>query len=684
MANPIRRLVQLVLDKVAADKLQRDAKQALGGVEKSLESVGSLAKKIGATIAGFFALRSLVNFWKAAVEAAADAQRIFEKLKGTIEATGTAFGPLEGRIRAAGNAFADATIHGDDDFNGALQRMIVLTGDVEASLNNMGLVANVAARFFNGELEPAVELVSKVMNGNTQILKRMGIEVESAQAGLELLAARGFNGAFEEAQTFSGQMAQLKDRIGEFREAIGNVIVESGETGNAIGTLKGAIVALTDSITSQKDLLKKEFVGALEFVVLAVDATYRAVRGLWDILAGGFGVTLGVLPALLAVVAEAFALVAEGAGFVTKALGMDGASAALDSFGKRLDDFARNKFKGFKEGLEQVGRGFGRFTDITQTAADVIAGIQNPNKPKGKSPAFLNAKPQLAKGAKGSGGAGAPDFGTIDATMAAGDFAAGAQFQVAALRGLSDEFAQNENAISDYEEGLRRLAIQTTLGTNAFDAQGNRLDAIAMHFQSLQSEADLLANALEEITPDDPRWNELAGQLGDVQAEMIAVQKEAKLMADAAGLAGEIVGAALSGGLVPFAKAKARSNLIQAAEETAHGIAASLSIFGAADAAKHFALAAKFAGIAAAWGALAKGAGAAGIGGGGGSGGSSRAGANAANRAEQPQPEIKIFLTGPGFSALNPQVQKVVYGAMQQARERYGENANVRLQLGSS
>jgi hypothetical protein len=54
------------------------------------------------------------------------------------------------------------------------------------------------------------------------------------------------------------------------------------------------------------------------------------------------------------------------------------------------------------------------------------------------------------------------------------------------------------------------------------------------------------------------------------------------------------------------------------------------------------------------------------------------ASSDAANRAAPPGAEVSIYLTGPGFHALNPEVQKVVRGAQQEAQERYG-NARVRV-----
>jgi hypothetical protein len=43
---------------------------------------------------------------------------------------------------------------------------------------------------------------------------------------------------------------------------------------------------------------------------------------------------------------------------------------------------------------------------------------------------------------------------------------------------------------------------------------------------------------------------------------------------------------------------------------------------------------------------------------------------------------VHIHLVGPGFNALNPEVQKVVFGAEQQARERFGQNVKIHLHQG--
>ena len=109
------------------------------------------------------------------------------------------------------------------------------------------------------------------------------------------------------------------------------------------------------------------------------------------------------------------------------------------------------------------------------------------------------------------------------------------------------------------------------------------------------------------------------------------------------------------------------------------------------------ALAAEFATVAAMWGAFAALSGGGGGGdtsaGGHGSGsgssssglGESRAASNdSSTRAEQPQTEVTINLIGPGFHALNPAVQEVVWGASQQAEERFGPNTRIRVRTSPS
>lgn len=128
-------------------------------------------------------------------------------------------------------------------------------------------------------------------------------------------------------------------------------------------------------------------------------------------------------------------------------------------------------------------------------------------------------------------------------------------------------------------------------------------------------------------------------------------------------------------GVAALAKAKVKENVAAAIENAARALS-SLAL-GSPKSATEFALSsAKHVAAAAAWGVAGA---SAGSGGTGGSGGGSIANSTAGQNSEPAGPEVNIYLDGPGFDALNPTVQKVVYGAQQEARERYGENAKVNI-----
>ena len=132
-------------------------------------------------------------------------------------------------------------------------------------------------------------------------------------------------------------------------------------------------------------------------------------------------------------------------------------------------------------------------------------------------------------------------------------------------------------------------------------------------------------------------------------------------------------------GIVELAKAKIKENIAWAIES----VAKALGSFGLGNpkaGAEHLAAAAKHTAAAAAWAVAAKTAGGGGGGGAsaGGSGGG-RTGVRAAT-SQVAESEINIYLTGPGWDAMNPAIQKVVRGAIDQASERYGPNAKVRVQ----
>jgi hypothetical protein len=251
--------------------------------------------------------------------------------------------------------------------------------------------------------------------------------------------------------------------------------------------------------------------------------------------------------------------------------------------------------------------------------------------------------------------------------------------------GLRDRLAEvsTEAAkVSDEAQALADTDYQLTQAMMVADVQAG---AFGSSFDKLGAQASALESAITSLATfgfdaSNPIMAAYIKQLGLVyKAQGMAMEQSTQYGIAVSNLSSLIAGA-IGGELKEVAKAKAKENLLLAAEQLAHGFVSLLSPFTAPKAGGHFAQAAEFGAIAAGWAALgaslgggaSSGSGAAASGAGGSSGPASQG-------AKPIDSEVHIYLTGPGFDAVNPVVQKVVWGAMEQARERVGSNARVNI-----
>ena len=662
MANPIRRLVQLILDKAAAQKTEDDAKKALGGVDGALGKLGAAAKRLGAILAAAFAVGKIVDFGRKAVAEALQAEREWSKLANTLRAVGEDAAGMRAEIEASAAAFQSATVYGAGDYMEALDRMIALTGDVSAATNNMGLVANVAAQFFDGELGPATDLVAKAMNGNVAALQKMGIQAENAQGALEILASRSMGAAEARAATLSGKVQILGELWNDLLEGVGKTITESEGAGEAVNFLTAAVQWLTEWVTKNSDAMKEWVTKGIRFAIDATDVLLRVTLGLVDLFQGGLKTSVGIAAIGVSYLARAYALAYEAA---AKFLGLIGAKDTADSLRGTAEimregaDAIEAWGKGaIAAGGENVARGLNQFTRTLFSSGDFRSA---PSRGGAAGGGLAVNAPQMAAGAGG------------------GD--------VEELERIETQADRLGTILEAFGEGMRQnSALARLLGED---------------FNALEAEAKLLEGSIGQLIADgfsetDPVLEMMRDRLTEVRGEMElleeATRMEEEAMRSQAFAAGELasaIGAAMAGGLGPFAKSKAKQNLLEAAELAIRATISALTGFGAARAGAFASAAGKHLAIAAAWGALG-----ASMGGGGGGGAvttptggggatatptTARTTTSSASRDAKPlAADVSIYLTGPGFDALNPEVQRVVRGAMQESTDRYG-NARVRV-----
>lgn len=713
MANVIQRLVQLVLDRKTALKMEADAKRSLGGVNKAVGTLRSSVKLLAVSLAAAFSIRAISRFISSAIATAKEADKIWRDLAGTINATGDAFSDLEPVIRSTAAAFQAATTVGDEDFAAGLTRMIGLTGNVSASLNNMGLVANVAAQYFSGKLEPAIDLVAKVSTGYITQLQRMGIQVKSAQEGLDVLAERSAGAAARQMETLTGQTAAFNNAVGDMKEALGNALFNIDNTGGSVAVLTGAVQDAEHWITENRQAVNDWVTNGWRALIVIVDAAYRSIRGMGELFVGAFQVAVGVAIGAVAGLIGAFAnlshVILNLSGNVLDLLGFDKAAAGAHNMAKGIDAIAASLKSAaaeyVKSGLGYMGQGGARFANRTGLANSLL-------NPSGRA---TPADPTTARGiampgaATGKGGGAAAQKQEVDAVSASiakyadrlNQINALSQLlgktydrngeQLSAMRAHMNELvATGDSSLTPYLQGLAErmdaLRIPVDAAGDAIADFNHQMDTIDIQSAALGDGFDELgakATALQGVIASlaDLGASDLLGpyvdQLDKIKEALALATEQSENYALAVSNLSALIAGAVGGELAEVAKAKAKENLLLAAEQVAHGIVSALNPFTAGKAGGHFAAAAKYGAIAAGWSALGA---VAGGGGGGGSGSLSgaRGGTGAASeRTAPPSPEISIYLTG-DMNAMDARVQKWVLGAAQAGRERYGDNAIVR------
>lgn len=801
--NPILKRIKLILDKASAKKTEEDTKKHLGGTEKALVSLEKIAKRVGAALAGAFVFTKLVAFGRESVRMAMESEAVWNRLATAIGSAGKVVDEEMPKLQALAGAWQDATIHDDEEFAQGLQQLLAITNDYEASLNNMGLVANVAARYFNGELEPAIEAVGRAMVGQTRLLRPLGINFKDAQQALDELANRSMGAATREADTMQGKVKQLNNAWSNFKEAVGQAMIEAGDGASIVDTLTGAIVTMTSWVETNTDRMQDW--------AETITSTAGALAELLGLTSGaerGAAIEISSIKKQTSAYKEQDDqikflatrwknLIIEQNQWKTERTrlqeGLDDirlfkdteadkqAIAELTENIEQADivmEWLRKRIQQVQE-RGPVDLGFGNRPQMSRTATVAATPLSEVDKEAIKITEAMRTKEEqyittvdllrdhLEAGrisqetfnrsikaaaeemvkedkvasdtadaialrqrrlaevtaqldtALKTGAISQTDYNkalaaTVDALAGGEERLQARRTQAAeiiesvrtpteryttalqdldrlykenlltveqytrAIKALNDERTQIDPevaALSGYQDFLKDQAMMLTLGI---------IDPMA----ALQQEESALISSMQALAdagvgPLDERMLGLTDRLGKVRGEMKLMEQEATLVGEIASAVGDVVGAAFGGGMGELAKAKARQNAILAAEELAHAAAAAAGLFTAVKAPVHLAAAAKYAAIAAAWGTFG-----AMVGGGGGGGGGVNAAANAqpttrdvggrnAERVERVGTEIHVHFVGEGFSAVNPEVQRITYGAIEEYKRNSGPNAKV-------
>lgn len=216
--------------------------------KREIASVGDVAAGVWSKIGGLSGALSFVGVVASiqtvktamsdAVRGVQDWESAAQLTSGTLENLGYESEAAFGRVETAVQRVVDATRYGDDQVLSAANLLIEGTQDLEGSLRNLSLVADLATAR-NLDLASSAAIVAKVMEGNNRAVGQMlpflrtyaesleGIADPAERASMMLAKLLGAVGgkAVDELKTGRGAWLDYLDAVGESMEAL---VVKSG------------------------------------------------------------------------------------------------------------------------------------------------------------------------------------------------------------------------------------------------------------------------------------------------------------------------------------------------------------------------------------------------------------------------------------------------------------------------
>jgi hypothetical protein len=675
--------------------------------------------KVGAWFASLLAFQKIAGFLDSIVKSGLDAQTSLTGLTDALGRVGLSYARVKPQVDAA-----LASVHGFSsiDARTALTNLITITGDYNKSLGLFTLTADVATKRHTSMAE-AADVVGKASLGLARGLGDLGIK--TGETGDIIAKLRVNIGGLneKESKVLAGRIQDINALWGEFKERVGLAILGSNNLSGSVGGLQKALVDLNASVEKNSgaisSLIDKLVVGATALAkfglfivnhtpniytlskaidwltrktkanadatvaandqITASNATRRTLTAteqaaLVKLMGDGSGERVALTGAETAAIDRTYRDAA--AGHLTLTKEQDAAIAAFrKERTKAAQQAAKDAEKTFTE-IQALAEA-DRVKQLDKNSQEAIATREKYDKlilqletdaGKGRNAALAaeiaeakrlrdKAVADVVAGQIQPSTATTPSFSpvTLPAGSTAPDNTAETQILLANLAARNAATEQGTEAIKEYN---RQQEIEK-LDTEALNEARKRGITITQD----------LIDKIHKLSVAQVDGAKKAKELTAGQSAMLSVIDQ-----QLEGLASAWTQGGFAG-IIAYAKQEARLLFAQALAYEAESLAA--FAFGQVDSGAKFQAAA----IAAGAGAVAMaaiGGGVSGPSGGGGTGSSSPA-AGTGTSAQAPSQEVTIVLSGPGFNALNPAVQSVVYGAQQMARERYGDNAHIRV-----
>lgn len=345
------------------------ARKALDGIEKSFDSIKTVAKAAVAVFAG----KQVLDFFSDGIESANKQEKAMAQLAQQLKLTGEYSTGAMGQFEDFADQMEKTTKYGDDLIlsQTAVAKSFGLSNEKATELVKAATELSAATGM---ELNSAVQTLGKTYSGVTgkldeqiPVLKTLTkAQLENGDA-VDIVLKRFGGSAAAEINTFSGAMLQTQNAADNLKEAFGTLIVQNPVIIALVKNVGEAFNTLTEYVDKNKEAMRKgineeiiSFIDKLSVSVEAIEIFAKAFKKI-DVF-GNFKVDLDnanqslyTQRTVVQDIARGFVLMALGIAKARQAfadLNMGGAN--LNPFGEGSVDEAKKQADELVKTLEGI------------------------------------------------------------------------------------------------------------------------------------------------------------------------------------------------------------------------------------------------------------------------------------------------------------------------------------------
>lgn len=291
----IRRLVQLVVDRNAAKKAERETQESLrrgtdarvpeknlGVIRRGLKGITDAAKRAGAALVAAFAVGKLKQYGQAALQAFGRQERAILKVNSALQNMGRFSEENSKALQDNAAALQRVTEAGDEAILEATASIAELANELTVGelAKSQAAVIAIADTFFDGNLSSAAALVAKSIGSSTNALARYGIELDTSASQSEKLnqiverSAPLFRTSMRAAADLEGQNTQLSNSWGDLQEVVGGIIARGLNLVDRLGRIREVVDSVSAALVRNQDYI----VGWIRVWTRAWGAAWESMR----------------------------------------------------------------------------------------------------------------------------------------------------------------------------------------------------------------------------------------------------------------------------------------------------------------------------------------------------------------------------------------------------------------------